>query len=84
MPAQAHHKLDEDKEESATIELFEVYDVVVYMGIIDILQEYNTKKKVEHKCKSFRYDPMTVSVTEPKVYSKRFVDFLQKVFPEEG
>ncbi|XP_013716499.2 phosphatidylinositol 4-phosphate 5-kinase 7 [Brassica napus] len=83
MPAQAHHKLDEDKEESATIELFEVYDVVVYMGIIDILQEYNAKKKVEHKCKSLRYDPMTISVTEPKVYSKRFVDFLHKVFPEE-
>ncbi|CAA7020782.1 unnamed protein product [Microthlaspi erraticum] len=83
MPAQAHHKLIEDKEESATIELFEVYDVVVYMGIIDILQEYNTKKKVEHKCKSFQYDPMTISVTEPTTYSKRFVDFLHKVFPEE-
>ncbi|XP_009148428.1 phosphatidylinositol 4-phosphate 5-kinase 7 isoform X2 [Brassica rapa] len=83
MPAQAHHKLDEDKEESATIELFEVYDVVVYMGIIDILQEYNTKKKVEHKCKSLQYDPMTISVTEPTIYSKRFVNFLHKVFPEE-
>ena len=83
MPAQAHHKLDEDKEESATIELFEVYDVVLYMGIIDILQEYNTKKKVEHKCKSLQYDPMTISVTEPTIYSKRFVNFLHKVFPEE-
>lgn len=83
MPAQAHHKLIEDKEESATIELFEVYDVVVYMGIIDILQEYNTKKKVEHKCKSLQYDPMTISVTEPAIYSKRFVNFLHKVFPEE-
>ncbi|KAL0703837.1 hypothetical protein Bca4012_070262 [Brassica carinata] len=83
MPAQAHHKLDEDKEESATIELFEVYDVVVYMGIIDILQEYNTKKKVEHKCKSLQYDSMTISVTEPTIYSKRFVNFLHKVFPEE-
>ncbi|KAL1222847.1 Phosphatidylinositol 4-phosphate 5-kinase 7 [Cardamine amara subsp. amara] len=83
MPAQAHHKLIEDKEESATIELFEVYDVVVYMGIIDILQEYNTKKKVEHTCKSLQYDPMTISVTEPSIYSKRFVKFLHKVFPEE-
>ncbi|KAG7653846.1 Phosphatidylinositol-4-phosphate 5-kinase core [Arabidopsis suecica] len=83
MPAQAHHKLIEDKEESATIELFEIYDVVVYMGIIDILQEYNTKKKVEHTCKSLQYDPMTISVTEPSIYSKRFVNFLHKVFPEE-
>lgn len=83
MPAQAHHKLIEDKEESATVELFEVYDVVVYMGIIDILQEYNTKKKVEHTCKSLQYDPMTISVTEPATYSKRFVNFLHKVFPEE-
>lgn len=84
MPAQAHHKLHQDKEESRTVELFEVYDVVVYMGIIDILQEYNMKKKVEHTCKSMKYDPMTISAIEPTLYSKRFIDFLLKVFPEKA
>ncbi|AAF27664.1 putative phosphatidylinositol-4-phosphate 5-kinase; 11335-7537 [Arabidopsis thaliana] len=84
MPAQAHHKLGQDNEESGTVELFEVYDVVVYMGIIDILQEYNMKKKVEHTCKSMKYDPMTISAIEPTLYSKRFIDFLLKVFPEKA
>ncbi|XP_010533934.1 PREDICTED: phosphatidylinositol 4-phosphate 5-kinase 7 [Tarenaya hassleriana] len=84
MPAQAHHKLLQDNEETARIELFEVYDVVIYMGIIDILQEYNMKKKVEHTCKSLQYDPMTISAIEPELYSKRFIDFLVKVFPEEA
>ena len=84
MPAQAHHKLKQDKEETGTVELFEVYDVVVYMGIIDILQEYNMKKRVEHSCKSLQYDPMTISAIEPTLYSKRFIDFLLKVFPEKA
>ncbi|VVA93937.1 unnamed protein product [Arabis nemorensis] len=84
MPAQAHHKLRQDEEESGTDELFEVYDVVVYMGIIDILQEYNMKKRMEITCKSMQYDPMTISAIEPTLYSKRFTDFLLKVFPEKA
>ncbi|XVE48669.1 hypothetical protein DITRI_Ditri01bG0021100 [Diplodiscus trichospermus] len=78
MPAQANHKLSQDE-----VELFEVYDVILYMGIIDILQEYNAKKKVEHACKSVKFDPLSISVVEPELYAKRFIDFLQqKVFPE--
>ncbi|CAA7029623.1 unnamed protein product [Microthlaspi erraticum] len=84
MPAQAHHKLRQDGEEPGTVELFEVYDVVVYMGIIDILQEYNMKKRMENTCKSVKYDPMTISAIEPKLYSKRFNDFLLRVFPEKA
>lgn len=82
MPAQAHHKLRQDEEESGTVELFEVYDVVIYMGIIDILQTYNMKKRMEHTCKSMQYDPMSISAIEPTLYAKRFTDFLLKVFPE--
>lgn len=67
MPAQAHHKLRQDEEESGTVELFEVYDVVVYMGMIDILQEYNMKKRMEHTCKSIQYDPMSISLLAGKV-----------------
>ncbi|RDX95645.1 Phosphatidylinositol 4-phosphate 5-kinase 8, partial [Mucuna pruriens] len=83
MPAQATRKLQEDKVEESEVELFEVYDVVLYMGIIDILQEYTVKKKLEHACKSLQYDPMTISVVEPKTYAKRFINFMEKkVFPE--
>uniref|UniRef100_A0A6N2KHW3 Phosphatidylinositol 4-phosphate 5-kinase n=2 Tax=Salix TaxID=40685 RepID=A0A6N2KHW3_SALVM len=81
MPAQASHKLTQDEVDSAEIELFEVYDVVLYMGIIDILQEYRVKKKVEHACKSLKFDPLSISIVEPKLYAKRFVNFMHKVFP---
>lgn len=81
MPAQANHKLLQEGIDSTEVELFEVYDVVLYMGIIDILQQYNIKKKLEHKYKSMQFDPMSISVIEPKLYSKRFVKFLEKVFP---
>jgi 1-phosphatidylinositol-4-phosphate 5-kinase len=83
MPAQANHKLElEEESHSGEVELFEVYDVVLYLGIIDILQDYNLKKKIEHAYKSLKFDPITISAVEPKLYSKRFIDFLsQKVFP---
>ncbi|KAL0454442.1 UNVERIFIED_CONTAM: Phosphatidylinositol 4-phosphate 5-kinase [Sesamum latifolium] len=81
MPAQANHKLMQAETASAEIELFEVYDVVLYLGIIDILQEYNMKKKIEHTCKSMKFDPQSISVVEPKLYSKRFISFLEKIFP---
>ncbi|MBA0855991.1 hypothetical protein Goshw_021900 [Gossypium schwendimanii] len=84
MPAQANQKLSRDEADSAEVELFEVYDVVIYMGIIDILQEYNAKKKAEHACKSVKFDPLSISVVEPELYAQRFINFLkQKVFPEQ-
>lgn len=81
MPAQANRKLLHDKTDAAEVELFEVYDVVLYLGIIDILQEYNVRKKLEHTYKSLQFDPMSISVIEPKLYSTRFIKFLEKVFP---
>ncbi|XAR55221.1 1-phosphatidylinositol-4-phosphate 5-kinase [Bertholletia excelsa] len=82
MPAQANRKVQEEKTDSAEIELFEVYDVVLYLGIIDILQKYNLRKKLEHAYKSLQYDPMSISAVEPKLYSRRFINFLEKVFPQ--
>ena len=82
MPAQARHKLSHDEEDSTEVELFEVYDVVLYMGIIDILQEYNVRKKLEHAYKSMQFDPMSISVVEPNLYARRFTKFLEKVFPD--
>lgn len=83
MPAQANQKVMQDEAASVQVELFEVYDVVLYLGIIDILQEYNMKKKLEHTYKSLKFDPMSISAIEPKIYSKRFLSFLEKVFPVE-
>ncbi|XP_050210026.1 phosphatidylinositol 4-phosphate 5-kinase 7 [Mercurialis annua] len=83
MPAQASRKLRQEVD-SMEVELFEVYDVVLYMGIIDILQEYNVTKKVENKYKSLKFDPLSISAVEPKLYADRFLKFLQqKVFPEK-
>ncbi|KAG6488100.1 hypothetical protein ZIOFF_056858 [Zingiber officinale] len=83
MPAQANLKLLHNcLLDSAETDPIEVYDVVLYFGIIDILQEYNMTKKIEHACKSLKYDPLLISAIEPKTYSKRFISFLKEVFPE--
>ncbi|KAI7749148.1 hypothetical protein M8C21_001213 [Ambrosia artemisiifolia] len=83
MPAQANHKVSQEVSGSPEAELFEVYDVVLYLGIIDILQEYNMRKKVEHAFKSVRHDPTLISVADPKFYSKRFFSFLEKILPAD-
>lgn len=80
MPALANRKVQQTEPEE--VELFEVYDVVLYLGIIDILQDYNLKKKLEHAGKSLFLDPMSISVVEPKLYARRFINFLEKVFPD--
>lgn len=80
MPAQANHKLLQDETDSSEIEMFEVYDVVIYMGVIDILQNYNLKKKAETCFKSLQFNPLTISSVEPKFYAERFISFLKKVF----
>ena len=59
----------------------EVYDVVLYLGIIDILQEYNMTKKIEHAYKSLQFDSVSISSVDPTFYSQRFLEFIQKVFP---
>lgn len=85
MPAQANRKLLQKETDSVEVELFEVYDVVIYLGVIDILQNYNMKKKIEHAYKSLQHDPMSISSVDPKLYSKRFIGFLDKVvFPDRN
>ncbi|XP_020211000.1 phosphatidylinositol 4-phosphate 5-kinase 9 [Cajanus cajan] len=59
----------------------EVYDVVLYLGIIDILQDYNMTKKIEHAYKSLQFDSLSISAVDPTFYSRRFLEFIQKVFP---
>ncbi|ESW34790.1 hypothetical protein PHAVU_001G181400 [Phaseolus vulgaris] len=61
--------------------LHSVYDVVLYLGIIDILQDYNMTKKIEHAYKSLHFDSLSISAVDPTFYSHRFLEFIQKVFP---
>ncbi|KAI5063235.1 hypothetical protein GOP47_0021782 [Adiantum capillus-veneris] len=48
-------------------QLEESYDVVLYMGIIDILQEYDMGKKLEHAYKSLHFDALAISAVDPSI-----------------
>lgn len=61
----------------------ECYDVILFFGIIDILQDYDISKKLEHAYKSIQHDPTSISAVDPKQYSKRFKDFIFKVFVDD-
>ncbi|XP_039067231.1 phosphatidylinositol 4-phosphate 5-kinase 6-like [Hibiscus syriacus] len=61
----------------------ETCDVILFFGIIDILQDYDISKKLEHAYKSVQYDPTSISAVDPKLYSKRFRDFIFKVFVQD-
>ncbi|MBA0746225.1 hypothetical protein Gogos_008762 [Gossypium gossypioides] len=61
----------------------DVYEVVLYFGIIDILQDYDISKKLEHAYKSLQVDPTSISAVDPKLYSKRFRDFIGRIFVED-
>ncbi|XP_063698818.1 phosphatidylinositol 4-phosphate 5-kinase type-1 alpha isoform X3 [Culicoides brevitarsis] len=52
--------------------------LLLYIGIIDILQSYRLKKKLEHTFKSIIHDGDTVSVHRPSFYAQRFQDFMAK------
>ncbi|WOL04063.1 hypothetical protein Cni_G12784 [Canna indica] len=61
----------------------EFYDVVLIFGIIDILQDYDISKKLEHAYKSIQFDPSSISAVDPKQYSRRFRDFIYRAFTED-
>ncbi|XP_076267618.1 phosphatidylinositol 4-phosphate 5-kinase 59B isoform X26 [Rhynchophorus ferrugineus] len=55
--------------------------LLLFIGIIDILQSYRLKKKLEHTWKSMIHDGDTVSVHRPSFYAQRFQKFMaEKVF----
>ncbi|XP_016511584.1 phosphatidylinositol 4-phosphate 5-kinase 9-like [Nicotiana tabacum] len=80
MPARAEYMPRKDE----ALVFLKVYDVVLYLGIIDILQEYNLSKKIEHAYKSIQFDSMSISAVEPTFYSQRFLQFIRKVFPAKS
>ncbi|TRY97453.1 hypothetical protein DNTS_008197 [Danionella cerebrum] len=50
--------------------------ILVYIGIIDILQSYRFVKKLEHSWKALVHDGDTVSVHRPGFYAERFQRFM--------
>lgn len=60
-----------------------LHDVFLYFGIIDILQDYDITKKLEHAYKSLQADPNSISAVDPKLYSRRFQDFISRIFVED-
>ncbi|XP_077285289.1 phosphatidylinositol 4-phosphate 5-kinase 59B isoform X16 [Arctopsyche grandis] len=52
--------------------------LLLFVGVIDILQSYRFRKKLEHTWKSMIHDGDTVSVHRPSFYAQRFQDFMAK------
>ncbi|XP_051519545.1 phosphatidylinositol-4-phosphate 5-kinase, type I, alpha, a isoform X2 [Myxocyprinus asiaticus] len=50
--------------------------LLVFIGIIDILQSYRLAKKLEHSWKALLHDGDTVSVHRPSFYADRFQKFM--------
>jgi hypothetical protein len=50
------------------------------MGIIDFLQKYNARKRMETKWLKLRnrnVDPTTFSCVDPELYGDRFLEFMK-------
>ena len=50
---------------------------IYFCGIIDILQKYNKRKKVENFLRGLNTDTSTISAVPPHEYSQRMYDFLK-------
>jgi len=49
---------------------------IYYTGIIDLLQRYNRRKRMENFIKSRVNDEITISAVDPELYSRRFNKFM--------
>ena len=58
--------------------------LLLFVGIIDILQSFGIAKKFEHYAKSLVQDAKSISVNNPSFYRERFIKFMEtNVFPEK-
>ncbi|XP_059812253.1 phosphatidylinositol 5-phosphate 4-kinase type-2 gamma-like isoform X2 [Hypanus sabinus] len=54
---------------------------VYFMGLIDILTQYDTKKKAAHAAKTVKHGAgAEISTVNPEQYAKRFMDFITNIF----
>jgi len=49
---------------------------IIFFGIIDILQKWNSKKKIAGFTKSLTNEKKELSTVRPIFYAQRFSDFL--------
>lgn len=52
---------------------------IYFMALIDILTHYGLKKRSANVAKTVKYGDQEISTVKPKEYSKRFMDFLNKI-----
>ena len=57
----------------------EKFREIYYIGIIDILTNYDTFKKCEYCYKSIRYCSNNMSCISPVKYQQRFINYLKKI-----
>eukprot|EP01134_Creolimax_fragrantissima_P000146 CFRG0146T1 len=50
--------------------------VLLFLGVIDVLQTYKLRKRMEHTLKAAYADGETISVCEPKFYASRLQSFM--------
>lgn len=54
---------------------------IYFMGLIDILTQYDTKKKAAHAAKTVKHGAgAEISTVHPEQYAKRFRDFVSNIF----
>ncbi|KAI9910971.1 hypothetical protein PsorP6_010776 [Peronosclerospora sorghi] len=51
--------------------------LIYFVGIIDILQQYNTRKIAETFLKGLRHNRKQISAVEPDFYGDRFLEFIE-------
>ena len=57
---------------------------IVFIGVIDFLQTYNAKKKLEHRYKKLKnQDSIHFSSIAPTPYRKRFISMVKNIFQRE-
>jgi hypothetical protein len=52
---------------------------IYFVGIIDILQKWNAKKRIAGATKGLRYERIKLSTVNPKDYANRFLKFMNSV-----
>ena len=58
----------------------EAQEVILNMGIIDILQQYTASKNMETKLMGLLHKSKSFSSIDPHSYAKRFLKFMKKIF----
>ncbi|XP_019942120.2 phosphatidylinositol 5-phosphate 4-kinase type-2 gamma-like isoform X1 [Paralichthys olivaceus] len=54
---------------------------VYFMGLIDVLTQYDTRKKAAHAAKAVKHGAgAEISTVHPEQYAKRFREFITKIF----